>query len=243
MWGQLNEGLHAPVSPSEAVCSSHTSSAFYCQRQDSGFSGSLIWLNGTLLHFPVKMTMGLTLRLSCYTSPNFLQINSLLQYVYWVESLRQGFTVQKKVYSRSTDSKAPDWQGLCCEPADCTALPTETTAWTSSWNLLPVASAPSSGTASTTHHLSPAICSLSLDHKVTVPLYPCSRGCVHCASQSRSFLTVRDLLPRDLHSERASHCWVGKNPLQLCQLYKIQHFLFLRFILSHLLGETSLPHS
>lgn len=40
--------------------------------------------------------MGLTLRLSCYTSPNFIQINSLLQYVYWVESLRQGFTVQKK---------------------------------------------------------------------------------------------------------------------------------------------------
>lgn len=60
--------------------------------------------------------------------------------------------------------------------------------------------------------------------------------------QSRSFLTVWDLLPRAPHSERTWHCWVRKNPLQLCQLYKVQHFLFLRFILSHPLGETSFPH-
>lgn len=79
-------------------------------------------------------------------------------------------------------------------------------------------------------------------HKVTVPLYPCSRGCVHCVSQPRAFLIVWDLLLRAPNSERASHCWVRKN-LQLCQLYKIQGFLCLRFILSHLLGETMPLHS
>lgn len=62
------------------------------------------------------------------------------------------------------------------------ALPTQTMGWPS-WNLppailLPVPSVPSSGTASTILLLSPAICWLSLDHKVTVPLNYCSRGWV-----------------------------------------------------------------
>lgn len=62
------------------------------------------------------------------------------------------------------------------------ALPTQTMGWPS-WNLppailLPVPSVPFSGTASTILLLSPAICWLSLDHKVTVPLSYCSRGWV-----------------------------------------------------------------
>lgn len=48
-------------------------------------------------HFSVKMTMGFILRLSCYKSHNFLQINSLLQLVYWERCLRWGFTVPNKI--------------------------------------------------------------------------------------------------------------------------------------------------
>lgn len=156
----------------------------------------------------------------------------------------------EQVYSRSTDRKASDWQGLGCGPGCsvtvlCCQLrpqpepPPETFLQPLSFlRLLSplLAQHPPFFTCPQQSATQPY-------HKVTGPLYPCSRGCVHCVCQPRAFLIVWDLLLRAPNSERASHCWVRKNPLQLCQLYKIQGFLCLRFILSHFLGETMPLHS